>query len=154
MHRLPLITNLNLAREFPSRTLRSILPGVLLVSFLLQSSIVFPIACVCVLSRHSRRSRSWVGVSIERELLCIKMNRYIGWTKAKCAWLTMSIVRDSKYYDSPKMVLFFVLLNLPFRMWWTLTGNYGNILPIDWSKSMTRRLHLPTLQLHERPVLK
>jgi hypothetical protein len=37
-------------------------------------------------------------------------------------------------------------------MWWTLTGNYGNILPIDWSKSMTRRLHLPTLQLHDRQV--
>nr|CAH0103277.1 unnamed protein product [Daphnia galeata] len=36
------------------------------------------------------------------------------------------------------------------QMWWTLTGNYGNILPIDWSKSMTRRLHLPTLQLHDR----
>lgn len=39
-----------------------------------------------------------------------------------------------------------------FRMWWTLTGNYGNILPIDWSKSMTRRLHLPTLQLCDRQV--
>lgn len=37
-------------------------------------------------------------------------------------------------------------------MWWTLTGNYGNILPIDWSKSMARRLHLPTLQLHDRQV--
>jgi len=38
------------------------------------------------------------------------------------------------------------------QMWWTLTGNYGNILPIDWSKSMSRRLHLPTLQLSDRQV--
>ena len=38
------------------------------------------------------------------------------------------------------------------RMWWTLTGNYGNILPIDWSKSTARRLQLPTLQLRERQV--
>jgi hypothetical protein len=37
-------------------------------------------------------------------------------------------------------------------MWWTLTGNYGNILPIDWSKSTARRLQLPTLQLRERQV--
>ena len=38
------------------------------------------------------------------------------------------------------------------RMWWTLTGNYGNILPIDWSKSTARRLQLPTLQLRDTQV--
>lgn len=32
-------------------------------------------------------------------------------------------------------------------MWWTITGNYGNILPIDWSRSNARRLHLPALRL-------
>ena len=26
-------------------------------------------------------------------------------------------------------------------MWWTITGNFGNILPIDWSKTYTRPLH-------------
>lgn len=33
------------------------------------------------------------------------------------------------------------------QMWWTITGNFGNILPIDWSKSYTRRMHMPTLNL-------
>lgn len=32
-------------------------------------------------------------------------------------------------------------------MWWTITGNFGNILPIDWSKSFTRQMHMPTLHL-------
>lgn len=32
-------------------------------------------------------------------------------------------------------------------MWWTITGNFGNILPIDWSKSYTRQMHMPTLNL-------
>ncbi|CAD7087112.1 unnamed protein product [Hermetia illucens] len=36
------------------------------------------------------------------------------------------------------------------RMWWTITGNFGNILPIDWSKSYARRMHLPALNLGER----
>ncbi|XP_055845873.1 fasciculation and elongation protein zeta-2 isoform X2 [Episyrphus balteatus] len=34
-------------------------------------------------------------------------------------------------------------------MWWTITGNFGNILPIDWSKSYTRQMHMPTLNLAE-----
>ena len=34
-------------------------------------------------------------------------------------------------------------------MWWTITGNFGNILPIDWSKSYTRQMHMPTLNLGE-----
>lgn len=41
------------------------------------------------------------------------------------------------------------LKTTPFtcRMWWTITGNFGNILPIDWSKSYTRQMHMPTLNL-------
>lgn len=35
------------------------------------------------------------------------------------------------------------------QMWWTITGNFGNILPIDWSKSYARKLHMPTLNLNE-----
>jgi hypothetical protein len=34
-------------------------------------------------------------------------------------------------------------------MWWTITGNFGNILPIDWSKSYARKLHMPALNLNE-----
>lgn len=34
-------------------------------------------------------------------------------------------------------------------MWWTITGNFGNILPIDWSKSCARKLHVPALNLKE-----
>lgn len=34
-------------------------------------------------------------------------------------------------------------------MWWTLTGNFGNILPIDWSKTLARKLQLPTLNINE-----
>jgi len=33
------------------------------------------------------------------------------------------------------------------QVWWTLTGNFGNMMPIDWSKSCTRAAHLPTLNL-------
>jgi hypothetical protein len=35
------------------------------------------------------------------------------------------------------------------QVWWTLTGNFGNIMPIDWSKTYTRAKHLPTLNLCE-----
>nr|CAD7423032.1 unnamed protein product [Timema monikensis] len=34
-------------------------------------------------------------------------------------------------------------------MWWTITGNFGTILPIDWSKSYARKLHMPALNLNE-----
>jgi hypothetical protein len=37
-------------------------------------------------------------------------------------------------------------------MWWTITGNFGNILPIDWSKSYTKQMHVPALKLGERPA--
>jgi len=33
------------------------------------------------------------------------------------------------------------------QVWWTLTGNFGNIMPIDWTKTYTRAKHLPTLNL-------
>ncbi|KAF2346665.1 Fasciculation and elongation protein zeta FEZ [Trinorchestia longiramus] len=33
-------------------------------------------------------------------------------------------------------------------MWWTITGNFGNLLPIDWSKSHTRQKFLPVLNLN------
>jgi len=33
------------------------------------------------------------------------------------------------------------------QVWWTLTGNFGNMMPIDWTKSYTREKHLPTLNL-------
>lgn len=35
------------------------------------------------------------------------------------------------------------------QMWWTITGNFGNILPIDWSKSCARKLHMPSLNLNQ-----
>lgn len=37
-----------------------------------------------------------------------------------------------------------------YRMWWTITGNFGNILPIDWSKSFAKQMHVPALKLNER----
>uniref|UniRef100_A0A915L6X4 Fasciculation and elongation protein zeta-2 n=1 Tax=Romanomermis culicivorax TaxID=13658 RepID=A0A915L6X4_ROMCU len=33
------------------------------------------------------------------------------------------------------------------QIWLTLTGNFGNILPIDWSKSYARKLQLPTIKV-------
>ncbi|XP_055606721.1 fasciculation and elongation protein zeta-2 isoform X1 [Uranotaenia lowii] len=33
------------------------------------------------------------------------------------------------------------------QMWWTITGNFGNILPIDWSKTYARQMHVPALKL-------
>eukprot|EP00095_Tigriopus_kingsejongensis_P008496 maker-scaffold18_size714446-snap-gene-6.29 protein:Tk08496 transcript:maker-scaffold18_size714446-snap-gene-6.29-mRNA-1 annotation:"fasciculation and elongation protein zeta-2" len=34
------------------------------------------------------------------------------------------------------------------QVWWTITGNFGNMMPIDWSKSTVRAKHLPTLNLN------
>ena len=40
------------------------------------------------------------------------------------------------------------------QVWWTLTGNFGNMMPIDWSKSYTRANQLPTLNLcAPRPIV-
>ncbi|XP_014362339.1 fasciculation and elongation protein zeta-2 [Papilio machaon] len=36
------------------------------------------------------------------------------------------------------------------QMWWTITGNFGNILPIDWTKSFSRKMHIPTLNLSDK----
>ncbi|XP_052903058.1 fasciculation and elongation protein zeta-2 isoform X2 [Anopheles moucheti] len=36
------------------------------------------------------------------------------------------------------------------QMWWTITGNFGNILPIDWSKTYARQMHVPALNLGMR----
>lgn len=33
------------------------------------------------------------------------------------------------------------------QVWWTITGNFGNMMPIDWSKSTVRAKQLPTLNL-------
>ncbi|MCL4122681.1 UNVERIFIED_CONTAM: hypothetical protein GTU68_061518 [Idotea baltica] len=38
-------------------------------------------------------------------------------------------------------------------MWWTITGNFGNILPIDWSKTYTRQKYLPVLNLNEKRAM-
>ncbi|XP_059484367.1 fasciculation and elongation protein zeta-2 [Neocloeon triangulifer] len=35
------------------------------------------------------------------------------------------------------------------QMWWTITGNFGNILPIDWSKTYACKMHIPALHLDE-----
>ncbi|XP_003743573.1 fasciculation and elongation protein zeta-2 [Galendromus occidentalis] len=35
------------------------------------------------------------------------------------------------------------------QVWWTLTGNYGNIMPIDWSKSYARKMQLDALNINE-----
>lgn len=53
------------------------------------------------------------------------------------------------YVISNLLVITFLLLyfQLRYRMWWTITGNFGNILPIDWSKTYARQMHVPTLKL-------
>ncbi|XP_051174678.1 fasciculation and elongation protein zeta-2 [Leptopilina boulardi] len=38
------------------------------------------------------------------------------------------------------------------QMWWTITGTFGNILPIDWSKSFARKMHMPALNLNEAAI--
>ena len=50
-------------------------------------------------------------------------------------------VKTSKYFSATF-----------YRMWWTITGNFGNILPIDWSKSYARQLHTKSLKLGEKRV--
>ena len=36
------------------------------------------------------------------------------------------------------------------QVWWTITGNFGNMMPIDWSNSTTRAKHLHTLNLNAK----
>ena len=33
------------------------------------------------------------------------------------------------------------------QVWWTITGKFGNMMPIDWSKSTTRAKQMSTLNL-------
>ena len=33
------------------------------------------------------------------------------------------------------------------QVWWTITGNFGNMMPIDWSKSTARAKHISALNL-------
>ena len=42
--------------------------------------------------------------------------------------------------------------SLCYRMWWTITGNFGNILPIDWSKTYAKQLQEQALHLREKRV--
>ncbi|XP_066540184.1 fasciculation and elongation protein zeta-2 isoform X3 [Hoplias malabaricus] len=37
------------------------------------------------------------------------------------------------------------------EIWKALTDNYGNVMPVDWYQSRVRALHLPTLNIEERP---
>ncbi|XP_028858851.1 fasciculation and elongation protein zeta-2 [Denticeps clupeoides] len=39
------------------------------------------------------------------------------------------------------------------EIWNALTGNYGNVMPVDWKMSHTRSLHLPTLNLCEQQTV-
>ncbi|XP_063055792.1 fasciculation and elongation protein zeta-2-like isoform X4 [Engraulis encrasicolus] len=39
------------------------------------------------------------------------------------------------------------------EIWNALTDSYGNIMPVDWTQSRTRSLHLPTLNLDEKSVV-
>lgn len=39
-----------------------------------------------------------------------------------------------------------------FRIWWTLTGNFGSILPIDWTKSCAKGLQHSLLNLNQNMV--
>ncbi|XP_028835847.1 fasciculation and elongation protein zeta-2 isoform X2 [Denticeps clupeoides] len=37
------------------------------------------------------------------------------------------------------------------EIWNALADKYGNIMPVDWKRSRTRSLHLPTLNIEDRP---
>ncbi|KAI2655769.1 Fasciculation and elongation protein zeta-2 [Labeo rohita] len=37
------------------------------------------------------------------------------------------------------------------EIWNALTDNYGNVMPVDWSQSKARSLHLSTLSIDDRP---
>lgn len=43
-------------------------------------------------------------------------------------------------------------VSCPLRIWNTLTANYGHVMPVDWKRSRTRSLHVPTINLEEKPV--
>ncbi|KAF4087995.1 hypothetical protein AMELA_G00077610 [Ameiurus melas] len=37
------------------------------------------------------------------------------------------------------------------EIWNALTDNYGNVMPVDWNRSRARSLHLPVLNIEDRP---
>ncbi|XP_053489183.1 fasciculation and elongation protein zeta-2 isoform X2 [Ictalurus furcatus] len=37
------------------------------------------------------------------------------------------------------------------EIWNALTDNYGNVMPVEWNQSRTRSLHLPVLNIEDRP---
>ncbi|XP_068999245.1 fasciculation and elongation protein zeta-2 isoform X1 [Embiotoca jacksoni] len=37
------------------------------------------------------------------------------------------------------------------EIWTTLTSNYGRVMPVDWKRSRTCSLHVPTVNLQEKP---
>ncbi|XP_019946580.2 fasciculation and elongation protein zeta-2 isoform X1 [Paralichthys olivaceus] len=37
------------------------------------------------------------------------------------------------------------------EIWNALTSNYGHVMPVDWKRSRTRSLHIPTFNLEEKP---
>ncbi|XP_031608106.1 fasciculation and elongation protein zeta-2 isoform X2 [Oreochromis aureus] len=37
------------------------------------------------------------------------------------------------------------------EIWNTLTANYGHVMPVDWKRSRTRSLHVPAINLEEKP---
>lgn len=62
--------------------------------------------------------------------------------------ISFNLIRNSRISTNKLNYSLFILS----RMFWTITGNFGNILPIDWSKSFARQMHMPTLKLGERPA--
>lgn len=44
------------------------------------------------------------------------------------------------------------MIDFDYRTWLTLTGSYGNALPIDWSKCYIKELQTKSLHLLESPV--
>ncbi|XP_060778250.1 fasciculation and elongation protein zeta-2 isoform X2 [Neoarius graeffei] len=39
------------------------------------------------------------------------------------------------------------------EIWTALTANYGHVMPVDWNRSCTRSLHLPVLNIEDRPTV-
>ena len=69
-----------------------------------------------------------------------------------CILLALCIISKSNHGLSVFICTVRLLLLFVCRMWWTITGNYGNILPIDWSKSYTQQLQEKSLKLGEKRV--
>lgn len=45
------------------------------------------------------------------------------------------------------MNIMIIFYPIKFRFWWTLTGNFGNLPPIDFDQSVIRRRQLAALDL-------